>query len=99
LRADVEILEAQAETLQEKLSLALSANKANDETISKAIIYYEEQLANFAAALRKESEAHNETRKLIATLESKTPKLADGEIQSCRVIKSDDPILEALNND
>ena len=71
LRGDLELLELEAEASREKLALALAANKANDAALAKIIVGYEAQVSDFAAALKAESEAHNETRKLIAVLEGR----------------------------
>ncbi|MDR2153067.1 MAG: hypothetical protein LBO72_09615 [Helicobacteraceae bacterium] len=89
--------------LTARLNQVVAANKQSDETIRKAIEYYESQIADYLVALNDEREAHNETRKLIAQIESRdidsatSRRMTTPRKTECAITTSGDPILEALN--
>ncbi|MDR1911619.1 MAG: hypothetical protein LBQ52_04650 [Helicobacteraceae bacterium] len=98
LRGDIKELKNDVEKLESDLIIAIDANKQNDETISRLTIDYEARISEFSNALKSESEAHNETRKLINAIENKTPIAKEKIIiETCLIINDEnDPILQGL---
>jgi uncharacterized protein YpmS len=94
--------EIEISDLTARLNQVVAANKQSDETIRKAIEYYESQIADYLVALNDERASHNETRRLISTLENrvKFQKLevyASENPAKCLVVRDGDPILDGLN--
>jgi hypothetical protein len=98
LRSENRSREIEAESLKEQLNGAFTINKANDEATRKLIAGYEAQVSEFAAALLSEREKHNETRKLIARIESRDIGIdSRRSANECAIATSGDPILDGLN--
>jgi hypothetical protein len=99
-RGEVKTLKLEKEILTQNLESATGANAKNDEIISRLTLDYEARINEFANALKRENEAHNETKKLINVLERKRDIKSDKILtETCLIINDkNDIILQGLKD-